>query len=295
MTEKHDKRIGRNDLLRIPVDMIEIVDQNYASSDRGDLEALAASIKKEGILVPLRCWRDKEGKYALISGYRRMAAVRLINARSKEKIERVPVILDDRHANDGDRSVRQLLENAHREDATPIERAKAYRRLIEVCGLTMAEICERLGERQENIKRYLELLQASTPVRKAVDAGKISASAAAKIVSRHRDDAEGQKEALEAAMKASGPSGRATVRGTSRVTKRRPRMSVRTVQETLEAQHKVNAIIGKVGETSLEGISWKLVAGTIEWFLHGEKAPWDNNVTKEGEQQAIIQNDEGSS
>jgi hypothetical protein len=115
-------------------------EENYTRAKRGDLEAMARSIASEGIRVPLRCHK-KGGEYVLTAGFRRMSAIALINENPgeygiAEPIDRVPVLMESRHSNDADRTLWQMLDNAHRCDASPMEEAKVMRKLIDIHGVT---------------------------------------------------------------------------------------------------------------------------------------------------------------
>lgn len=280
MGSKLPEGVQRRDLLMIPVDMIEIRDEeNYTRSERGDLTALAKSIASEGMQNPVRCYRNGDGGYVLRSGYRRMRAVEMINTGEVEteaEIERVPVIIEDRYANEADRAIRQILENAHREDASFMERAKAYRSLQDVHGLEIGEIASRLGEKPENIRRYMTLLGASQPIRKALEQKVIAPTAAASIVRKNPDDPEGQKKALDLAITASGGK-RATTKGTTAATRvRKPRQRTRTVVEVKEAitsieseVHQATIDRNKAKEKRLEDM-----IGVLKWVLGDDSKPW---------------------
>jgi len=274
MGSKVPEGVIRRDLLMVPVELIVVKDEdNYTKSERGDIEVLAASIAAEGIQNPIRCYREGDS-YVLISGFRRMAAVASLNGGRTSKIERVPVLVEDRYSNECDRAIHQLLENSHRVDATPIEKAKAFKALIAVHGLTEEEIATRTGDRIETVKRYLALLEAAQPVRKAVENGQISMSAAAQIVSKSKGDKEAQEKALDLAVKASGGK-KATVKSTTAATRtRRPRQSTRGVVEVKEA---ITAVEEKIHEAQISGVEHPhldAILATLKWVLGDESKPW---------------------
>lgn len=260
--------------MKVPPSLIIVRDEeNYTKGSRGDIETLAASIRAEGVLNPIRCYREGDN-YVLISGFRRMAAITLLNQGKTPVVERVPVILEDKYSNECDRAIHQLLENAHRVDATPMERARAYKTLLSVHGLTEEEIATRTGDREETVKRYLALLEAAQPVRKAVESGQISMTAAAQIVSKSKGDKEAQEKALDLTLKATGGK-KATVKATTAATRtRRPRQSTRGVVEVkgaiLVVEEKIHdAEIGGRPKNVLEAI-----LATLKWSLGDESYPW---------------------
>ena len=67
-----------------------------------------------------------------------------------------------------------LVENIHREDLNPVERATAYRALISQLGLTQGELANRLGEDRSTIANFLRLLELAEPVKAMLRDGRLS-------------------------------------------------------------------------------------------------------------------------
>lgn len=293
MGTKLPKGVSRRDLFMVPVELISMDDKdNYTRSTRGSIEDLALSIATEGMQNAIKCYRNGDGEYIVNAGFRRMAAVHFINDNLdvfEQRIERVPVVLEDRYANEADRAVRQLLENAHREDATAIEKAKAYRKLVEVHGLEIDEVASRLGEKEATIKKFLSLLEAAQPIRKALASGKIAPTAAADIVRKHKGDEKGQEKALELAVAAGG--GKATTKSTVAATRRyRPRQRTRSVVEVKAAIETVETCITEADVTIRSRAAsvtteakekartdkgqLSLVLNTLQWMLGVKEKVW---------------------
>jgi len=280
MATKNKNEIKARTPQTIPVDMIIIdKEKNYTSSTRGNIEELAKTIATEGMQTPVKVYKNANGQFVLQAGFRRMAAVNMINDRQIDckkdgkfiKIEAVPVVFEQRYANEADRDVHQLLENSHREDTTALEKAKAYRKLIDVHGLELEEVAARLGENKENIKRYMSLLQATQPVRKALEKGQVGATAAAKIAKTHPEDKEAQKEALKLAIEAGGGK-KATLKATKGVVGTgKPRQSTRTVAEVKDIIEKVEGLYGSSAQ-------FEKVIICLHWFLGAKETPWDNEM-----------------
>ena len=98
-------------------------DQPRKHINERELEALAASIRGEGIRNPLHVRRQPAGGYEVLAGERRLRAARLA------KLERVPVIVHD--MSDEEAAKLAVLDNLHREDLNPIEETEAVLMLIE--------------------------------------------------------------------------------------------------------------------------------------------------------------------
>lgn len=290
MGTKLPEGVKRKDLLMVPVELITVDDgDNYTRGTRGSIEDLALSIATEGMQNPIKCYRNGEGDYIVNAGFRRMAAVHFINDNPdvfEHPIERVPVLMEDRYANESDRAIRQLLENSHREDATPIEKAKAYRKLLDVHGLDIDEVASRLGEKPATIKRFLTLLEAAQPIRKALTQGKIGMTAASDIVRKHKEDQKAQEKALELAVAAGG--GRATAKATTAATRvRAPRQRTRSVVEVKAAIEEcevrmadaenytsVTTPANKRTKAIREVESLSTAIGTLKWVLGAEGKVW---------------------
>lgn len=129
------------------------------------LEELAASINENGIVQPVTV-RQKNGKYELIAGERRLRAVKLINMRS---IPAYVMSVDD------ERMLQlALIENIQREDLNPIDIAQAYDDLIETHGLTHGEVADRVGKNRSTVANFLRLLTLPPEIKDALRKGEVS-------------------------------------------------------------------------------------------------------------------------
>ncbi|MDR0602655.1 MAG: ParB/RepB/Spo0J family partition protein, partial [Treponema sp.] len=112
-------------------------DQPRRHFDEEDLEELAASIREHGIIEPVIAEDSGGGNYTIIAGERRCRAARLAG------LSRVPVIL--RSYSEEKRMEISLVENIQRANLNPIEEALAYRRLMDLAGLSQDEVSVRVG------------------------------------------------------------------------------------------------------------------------------------------------------
>jgi ParB family chromosome partitioning protein len=110
--------------------------------------------------------RTVEGGYQLIAGERRLRAAKLAG------LSTIPAIVRDV---DGlTQAQMALVENIQREDLNPLDRAGAYRTLMDQLGLTQAELASRLGEDRSSVANHLRLLDLTEVVREHLRAGRIS-------------------------------------------------------------------------------------------------------------------------
>jgi ParB family chromosome partitioning protein len=148
------------------------------------LLSLAASLKSTGLVQPIVVRNNGDGQYQLIAGERRLRAAKLAG------LATVPVILRD--VNPFEQAQMALIENIQREDLNPIDRAQAYRTLIDQLGLTQSELANRVGEDRSSIANYLRLLDLCEPVRELVRNGQLSMGHA-KILAGISDPAQQQE------------------------------------------------------------------------------------------------------
>lgn len=141
------------------------VNQPRKRFDEASLASLAESIKVAGIIQPLVV-RQVGDHYEVIAGERRFRAAQLAG------LEKIPVIL--RKVDALEQSQLALIENIHREDLNPIDRAMAYRDMARQTNLTHADIAARLGEDRSSIANFIRLLELPEATRELVRQGSVS-------------------------------------------------------------------------------------------------------------------------
>ena len=114
------------------------------------LVELAESIREHGVLEPLVIAKTPAG-YQIIAGERRWRGAKLAG------MVRLPCIV--RETSPQGMLEMALVENVQRVDLNPIERAQAYKRLIEEFGLTATELGQRVGKSGPYISNSLRLLE----------------------------------------------------------------------------------------------------------------------------------------
>ncbi len=149
----------------LPIDRIDPnPDQPRRVFDAAQLEELAGSIRRHGVLQPVVVRRSGV-RYQLIVGERRWRAARAAGCAT------IPAVVAD--VAPGDRLELALVENVQREDLNPIELAHAFRTLAE-SGAKQAEIGERVGLDRSTIANHIRLLELSPEVQEDVERGRLS-------------------------------------------------------------------------------------------------------------------------
>lgn len=148
-----------------------------------ELADLAESIKTNGLLQPIVVRRVKhgdQGHYEIIAGERRVRAAKMIG------LESIPAMVRD--ANDAQLLELALIENIHRTNLNPIERAKAYQNYIETFSLSQTEAAQRLGEDRSVVANFIRLLDLPEQIREMLLDGFLSAGHARAILSLPTDE-----------------------------------------------------------------------------------------------------------
>lgn len=156
-------------VVELPIDMIRPNSlQPRSDFDREPLAELEASIREHGVLQPIlvRPSEGGAGGYELVAGERRWRAASTAGLRS------VPAII--RHLDDRGALEAALVENLQREDLNPLERARAYRRLLDDFGLIQEAVARRVGRSQPSVANTLRLLGLPPEVQTSLQAGRIS-------------------------------------------------------------------------------------------------------------------------
>lgn len=129
------------------------------------LNDLVDSIREQGILEPLVVARTPAG-YQIIAGERRWKAAKLLG------LSKVPVVIKD--TTPQGMLEMSIVENVQREDLNPIERALAYKRLIDEFGLGTNEVARKVGKSAPTISNTVRLLSLPDAIKDALVAGVIS-------------------------------------------------------------------------------------------------------------------------
>lgn len=130
-------------------------DLNAGTEDTG-LEDLAESIKDKGLLNPLIVRRLDDGTYELIAGQRRFLACQKLGWKT------IPAIIRD-ITDDTDATILSLIENVHRADLNPIDKAKAYRKIYDKYN-DYNKVAKETGVSVSTIRKYVTLLNLAPSI-----------------------------------------------------------------------------------------------------------------------------------
>lgn len=170
--------------------------------------AMVANIRTYGVIQPITV--RKEGDQLIVVAGRR----RVLHAREAAKLQKkageVQVLVPCLVERDTDDVLMGIMnsENEHRRAGDSIQRkaSRAARQLR--LGSDEDQVCVTFGIAKNTLRNWMRLLEADRAVLKAVDDGKMSESAAAKIAALPRPK---QREAAELVVAEAGKAGKGKV------------------------------------------------------------------------------------
>lgn len=147
--------------------------------DEESLNALASSIRENGLIQPVVVRKKKDGTYELAAGERRwraakMAGLTVIPAISKE--------YDDRSM-----AEMALVENLQRKDLNPVDEGMAYRKLMDEYGLTQENISQKVGKSRPYVANMVRLLDLPEEVKDFLSKGQLTAGQARPLLGLESD------------------------------------------------------------------------------------------------------------
>ncbi len=220
-----------------------------------ELAELADSIKTNGLIQPIIV-RPVETGYEIIAGERRFRAAKLAS------LATIPALV--RQATDEQLLELALVENIHRKDLNPIERAKAYQNYLNTFSLTQSDAAERLGENRSVVANHLRLLDLPSEIKLMLIKGKLSMGHARAILSLPTDEL--RRKLANRAM-----AGRLSVRDVERLVRKsltgneQSRRIVEKAANIVDLESKLTGLLGtKVSiDTRKNGQRGKI---TIEFY-----------------------------
>jgi len=153
-------------IVQIPVEEL----QSNPLQPRGaitpeSLVDLVDSIREHGILEPLIVAKTPAG-YQIIAGERRWRSAKIVGLRT------VPAIIKETTP----RGMLEMaiVENVQRVDLNPVERARAFQRLVDEFNLPTSEIAKRVGKSQSYVSNSLRLLTLPDAIKDGILSGLIT-------------------------------------------------------------------------------------------------------------------------
>jgi ParB family transcriptional regulator, chromosome partitioning protein len=140
------------------------------------LKSLADSIRQYGVLQALVVTRKEVEKpeggigveYELIAGERRLRAAKLAG------LQQVPAQVRSGEETDLMKLELAIIENIQREDLNPVDRARAFDRLVKEFHFKHVEVAAKVGKSREYVSNTLRILMLPEEILNALAEGKIT-------------------------------------------------------------------------------------------------------------------------
>ncbi len=145
--------------------------------DQAQLQSLADSIRQYGVLQALVVTRKEVIKEdgGLVTEYELIAGERRLRASKIAGLSQVPALIKvGDEENDLMKLELAIIENVQREDLNPVDRAKAFNRLVEEFGFKHAEIAKKIGKSREYVSNTIRIVSLPPDILDALVNGKIS-------------------------------------------------------------------------------------------------------------------------
>ena len=189
-----------------------------------ELQELADSFQKTGILQPILVVSGDSDNYRIVAGERRWRAAQ------KAGLHEIPVIVK---VLDEEQILQvALIENIHRQDLNVVEEALSYRRLVDDFGHKQDEIADFIGKSRSYVANILRLLNLPDVVLGYLRSGQLSLGHVRGLVNHEN------AEALAERMVSGGLSVRqaeALVKSGKTSVKAKDSASLRELSKELEA------------------------------------------------------------
>jgi ParB family transcriptional regulator, chromosome partitioning protein len=240
------------------------------------LAELAESIRAHGILEPIVVAKTPAG-YQIIAGERRWRAAKLAG------LKRVPGVIKE--TTPQGMLEMAIVENVQRVDLNPLERAQAYRRLMDEFDLTNQEISARVSKSPSYISNTIRLLTLPDALKDALMSGQTTEGHVRALSSLEDPHliVEGYKEVLRKSLSVRGTEDLVRkMRSTHGITPRKGAQEekMHILNEDIDrVEQGLTDSIGKVSDTHKSKVKYVLTGTTARLEIRLDGSPEDTNST----------------
>lgn len=172
----------------VPIEQIEVSEFNTRKDltdgqQDSTIDDLARSIERQGLLSPITVFQKPDGSFSLIAGQRRLLACKRLGRTT------VPAIVRD-SMSEADATAISLVENVHRADMNPRDKAKAFKALLDRFG-DAQNVSRETGVGTSTIRKYVQLLDLAPELQERLAAGEAkNTEALARLAQKFSDPDE---------------------------------------------------------------------------------------------------------
>lgn len=167
LISKADAIYNKESVQKIPLDkIIPNRLQPRQNFDENSISELAQSIKENGLAQPIIVTKIDSDKYEIVAGERRFRACRMLGWTEIDAIVKNE-LTDDKKLKIA------LIENIQREDLNPVEKAYAYKKLMDM-GMSQSEVAQTCGKSKSAISNTLRILELDEEIINSIKNGEIT-------------------------------------------------------------------------------------------------------------------------
>lgn len=245
-------------VLTVPLDQLTPNEYQPRTDFADDaLNALAESIRQQGIVQPIVVTEKGADRFSIVAGERRWRAAR------RAGLSQVPIVVRE-VKNDHQKLEMALVENLQRSDLNPVEEAEAYRSLQDGFGFSQEDIGHKVGKSRASVSHILRLLSLPPEILEMLRDRRLTAGQARPLLALEDPD---QRLALAEKAIREGLSAReieAIVRGEKRA--RKKSSPAKADPDTVAAAERLTQRL----QTRVE-IKRRGKGGDIRIYFHGEE------------------------
>ena len=154
------------EILEIPIDQIRVSGLNTrkdlaAGNEDSTIDDLAASIREKGLLNPPMVRTIGAGNYEIVAGQRRFLGCQKLGW------TKIPALVRS-DVEDTDATAISLIENVHRAEMNPIDKARAFAALRDGYGGDVQRVSRETGIGPATVKKYLALLSLPSEIQERI-------------------------------------------------------------------------------------------------------------------------------
>lgn len=204
-----NQKLEKTNILKIDIDDIYPNEMNIMSTD--DIDELAESIKKDGLINPLKVYKNKDGSYELLGGHRRWLAIKKLVDENDDFDPEVNCIVLSR-PEDKLREQMQIIQDNAQRDMTSEDKKKLFQKLNDIFDTAEAEgnyaitggqsksdwIAMNLGVSQRTVRRWIASLEDKKEVPDEKKPDKKAEDRPSKSVTPENPDAPDKEDIAQA-------------------------------------------------------------------------------------------------
>ena len=204
-----NQKLEKTNILKIDIDDIYPNEMNIMSTD--DIDELAESIKKDGLINPLKVYKNSDGSYELLGGHRRWMAIKKIVDEDDDFDPEVNCIVLSR-PEDKLREQMQIIQDNAQRDMTSEDKKKLFQKLNDIFDTAEAEdnyaitggqtksnwISVNLGVSQRTVQRWIKEAQTKKDAPEEEKPAEKTENKPSKPATPENPDAPGKEDIAQA-------------------------------------------------------------------------------------------------